>query len=63
MSVRRGELELVLTEFEPEPLPLSLVFLQNRLLSTRVRSVVDWLARTLPAALQTTEDDDTVRVD
>jgi len=29
---RCGELKLVLTDFEPEPLPLGLVFLQNRLL-------------------------------
>jgi DNA-binding transcriptional LysR family regulator len=49
---RRGELESVLTEYEPDPLPLSLVFPHHRLLSTRVRVFVDWMARTLPESLQ-----------
>ncbi|MEN8176508.1 MAG: LysR family transcriptional regulator [Pseudomonadota bacterium] len=56
-EVRRGELELVLTEFEPEPLPLSLVFPQNRLLSTRVRSFVDWMAQVLPESLTAEKGD------
>ena len=51
-AVRRGELELVLTDFEPEALPLSLVFLENRLLSTRVRTFVDWMAEALPGSLR-----------
>jgi DNA-binding transcriptional LysR family regulator len=51
-AVRRGELQLLLTEFEPDPLPLSLVFPQNRLLSPRVRSFVDWMAQALPASLE-----------
>jgi len=51
-AVRRGELKLVLIEFEPDPLPLSLVFPHHRLLSTRVRIFVDWMARALPESLQ-----------
>lgn len=50
-AVRRGELQLVLTEFEPDPLPLSLVFPQNRLPSSRVKSFVDWMAEALPESL------------
>lgn len=50
-AVRRGELELVLQDFEPLPSPLSLLFHQNRLLSTRVRAFVDWMAKALPASL------------
>ena len=57
-AARRGELELVPTNFEPKPLSLSLVFLQNRPLSTRMRSFVDWMAKTLPAALIQTSPTD-----
>jgi len=40
----------VLEEFEPEPLPLSLVYPHARLLSARVRSFVDFTsARLRPA--------------
>ena len=41
----------VLQDFEPEPTPLSLVFLENRLLSTRIRTFVDWMADALPESL------------
>ena len=50
-AIRRGELEMVLTEFEPEPLPLSLVIPHHRLLSTRVRIFVDWMAKAIPESL------------
>ena len=50
-AVRRGELRIVLQDFEPEPTPLSLVFLENRLLSTRIRTFVDWMAKALPESL------------
>jgi len=45
--VARGELEMVLREFEPPPLPLSLVYPHTRLMSSRVRALVDWLAQEL----------------
>lgn len=51
-AVQRGELEMVLTEFEPEPLPLSLVFPRHRLLSNRLRVFVDWMAKAIPESLQ-----------
>jgi len=53
-AVRRGELKIVLQDFEPEPTPLSLLFLENRLLSTRVRTFVDWMAEALPESLAVT---------
>jgi len=43
--IKESQLVNVLTAFEPTPLPLSLVFPHVRLLSSRVRTMVDWLAR------------------
>jgi len=48
---RSKKLKIVLAEFEPPPLPVHIVYPHARLLSTRVRVFVDWLARTLPPAL------------
>lgn len=45
--VRSGELEVVLSDFEPEPLPLSLVYPHTRLMAMRVRALADWLFRDL----------------
>lgn len=42
--IRKGQLVTVLTNFEPEPVPLSLVYPHVRLLSARVRAIVDWLS-------------------
>jgi DNA-binding transcriptional LysR family regulator len=41
----------VLEKFEPEPLPVSLVYPHARLLSARVRAFVDWTSAQLPPAL------------
>ncbi|VAW77262.1 Transcriptional regulator, LysR family [hydrothermal vent metagenome] len=41
--IQSGQLVPVLTNFEPEPVPLSLVYPHVRLLSARVRAIVDWL--------------------
>lgn len=46
-----GELEIVLTDFEPASLPLSLVYPHTRLMATRVRALINWLARDLKQAL------------
>jgi DNA-binding transcriptional LysR family regulator len=43
--VGRGALQLVLQQFEARPMPLSLVYASRRNQSTRVRVVMDWLAR------------------
>lgn len=55
-ALARGEIEIVLQDFEPAPVPLSLMFLENRLLSTRVRTFVDWMAQALPASLARAAD-------
>ena len=49
--VRNGELEIVLNNFEPEPLPLSLVYPHTRLMAMRVRALADWLAQDLKSTL------------
>ena len=49
-----GELELVLTDFEPDPLPLSLVFPHRRLSSTRLRIFVDWMAEAMQSPCKRT---------
>lgn len=43
-AMERGTLELVLADWLPEPLPLSVVYPQSRHLSRRVRTFVDWLS-------------------
>jgi DNA-binding transcriptional LysR family regulator len=48
---REKKLRVVLPEFEPPPLPVSVVYPHGRLVSTRVRAFLDWLARELPPAL------------
>jgi len=42
--VESGELEIILSDFEPAPLPVSLVYPHTRLMAMRVRTLVDWLA-------------------
>lgn len=42
--VNAGSVELVLTEFEPEPAPIHLVWTSGRALPKRVRALVDFLA-------------------
>lgn len=49
--IERGELKIVLHEFEPAPLPLSLVYPHTRLMAMRVRILIDWLALDLKHAL------------
>ncbi|MEG2635169.1 MAG: LysR family transcriptional regulator [Acinetobacter sp.] len=40
-----GALKQVLSEWLPEPMPISVVYLQNRHLSPKVRAFVDWVAQ------------------
>jgi LysR family transcriptional regulator, regulator for bpeEF and oprC len=42
-----GELEEVLPQWKPAPLPVSIVYAHNRHLSPRVRVFVDWLAHVM----------------
>ena len=48
---RERKLTVVLRDFEPPPLPVNIVYPHARLLSTRVRVFLDWLAKKLPPAL------------
>lgn len=41
--VRAGRLEIVLADFEPPPIPVSLVYPEARLVSTRLRALLDWM--------------------
>ncbi len=49
--IERGELKIFFDEFEPEPLPLNLVFPHTRFMATRVRTLVDWLCQDLKQSL------------
>jgi DNA-binding transcriptional LysR family regulator len=45
--VRAKRLEIVLADFELPSLPVSLVYPEARLVSTRLRVLLDWLKKTL----------------
>lgn len=49
--LKRGKLEIVLPDYAPAALPLSLVYPHTRLMATRVRALVDWLAQNLKKSL------------
>ena len=49
--IQSGELKVVLSDFEPDSLPLSLVYPHTRLMAMRVRKLVDWLASDLKPIL------------
>jgi LysR family transcriptional regulator for bpeEF and oprC len=43
-AMERGSLELVLGDWVPEPVPLNVVYPENRHLSSKIRVFVDWVA-------------------
>jgi DNA-binding transcriptional LysR family regulator len=49
-----GELQLVLEDFEPPLLPVSVVYSHSKLMSTRVRVFVDWVIHELRRSLRKT---------
>lgn len=49
--LRDGRLEVLLEEFEPPPVPVSIVHAHARLAPTRVRVIVDWLTGHLSSRL------------
>lgn len=49
--IKSGELEFVLSNFEPPSLPLSVVYPHTRLMAMRVRTLVDWLSDELKLGL------------
>lgn len=50
-AVQRGDLQFVLEKYETDKTPLNLVFQQNRLLSARIRTFVDWITPKLTESL------------
>ncbi len=49
--VKEGKLKTVLPDFEPPPMPVSVVYPHAKLMSTRVRVFVDWMTQELRRAL------------
>lgn len=47
-----GALHAILTDYEPEPLPVSVVYSHAKLMSTRVRVFVDWITLQLREAME-----------
>jgi len=47
----QGKLKVVLQDYEPDALPLSLVYPHSRLMAMRIRTLVDWLAKDLKQVL------------
>lgn len=45
--VQNGDLKVILEEFETEPLPVSLVYPGGRLVSARLRALINWLKESL----------------
>lgn len=50
--IGKGELEIILSDFEPEPLPVSLIYPHARLLSSRVQCVLNALDSNLKQAFE-----------
>ncbi|WBV42356.1 LysR family transcriptional regulator [Pseudoroseomonas cervicalis] len=50
-QLRSGQLQRLLPEFAPEPLPVSLVYLEAELVPLKLRSFLDWAAPRLRARL------------
>lgn len=49
--VKQRKLKIVLPDFEPPPMPVSVVYPQPKLMATRVRVFVDWMTQELRQAL------------
>ncbi len=49
--IKQKKLKLILTDFEPTPLPVSVVYPQPKFMATRVRVFVDWMTEELRKAL------------
>ncbi|MCB1471199.1 MAG: LysR family transcriptional regulator, partial [Rhizobiaceae bacterium] len=53
--VETGQVELVLTEFEPAPTPVQIIWPNTSALPTRTRAFIDFLAARLISSLSTLE--------
>ncbi len=54
-EIESGKLQIVLEDFEPSPLPVSVVYPHTKLMSTRVRVFVDYITRELRKELSDQE--------
>ena len=45
--VKQNKLKHVLTEYEPDPYPVSIIYPQPKFLATRTRMFVDWMTEYL----------------
>ncbi len=54
---RAGTLELVLEAFEPEPLPVSIVYSPRKPIPLKLRAFLDWMTPRLKARLAFGDDD------
>jgi DNA-binding transcriptional LysR family regulator len=51
-ALASGELKIVLPQFAPPPMPVTVLYPQNRQLSARVRAFADWLREVFDATAQ-----------
>lgn len=58
-EVKAGQLQVLLPDYEPPPLPVHLVYPHGRLLSSRVKAVLDALSPIIETRLKTTHIDAT----
>ena len=54
---RAGDLDLVLEEFEPEPLPVHMVYSPRKPVPLKLRAFLDWMTPRLKARLAFSDDD------
>jgi DNA-binding transcriptional LysR family regulator len=59
-AINEGKLQIVLPQYAPPPLPVSVLYPQNRQLSSRVRVFADWLRDCIAAAIE--KEADTIRI-
>jgi DNA-binding transcriptional LysR family regulator len=55
-AINEGKLQIVLPQYAPPPLPVSVLYPQNRQLSSRVRVFADWLRDCIAAAIEKEAD-------
>ena len=46
-AVKRGDLQILLPDYEPHPLPVHLLYAPVKLQTKRLRSMTDWLTQSL----------------
>ena len=49
--IKQGKLQIVLPEYEPPPIPINVMYTHAKLMSSRIRIFVDWMATRLKESL------------